>query len=431
VLSAIKKQIYFYSNNQDSRTILKNSFSLLLIQGTNFILPLLILPYLIKTIGLEKFGMVSFAQSFVSYFIIFIDYGYNFTATREISISRSDKIKVENIVCTVLLTKLILTLISFILLVFAISTITYLSKTPYLYYFSFFLVIGQAIIPTWFFQGVEKMKYLTYVNLISKILFTILIFVLITKPEHYLYITLLLSLGNIISGIIGLWIIRKKFEIHFHFPKSYNLKKELANGWYTFISNFSINAYINSNLLILAFYSSPIVVGYYSIIDKITYALRQLLTVFFQATYPQACKCALESHQKLKNFFKQYFLIFAFFIFILCAICFINADFITLKLTGNSSSEISALFRISSCIPIIICLNIPAFQTLLAYNFQKSYMVILFSGSLLNIFLNMILARYFSAVGTSVAVICTELFITVGLYLILNLRHSQFNLIKK
>jgi len=71
----------------------------------------------------------------------------------------------------------------------------------------------------------------------------------------------------------------------------------------------------------------------------------------------------------------------------------------------------------------------PAYQTLLAYNFKQSYSAILTIGSVLNIILNFILSYTFSTTGTAVAITITEIFITAGLYLVLEVRHSRFSLI--
>jgi len=413
----------------EGKTILSNFFSLSVIQGTNFILPLIVLPYLIKVIGLEKFGLVAFAQAFMSYFIIFTDYGFNLTATREIATNKDNDAKLHAIVNNTLLTKIILCVISFLVLLLIVSFSPYFSQYSSLYYWAFLLVAGQVFIPTWFFQGIEQMKYLTYINFVAKIIFTILIFILITKPADFIYVPVMYSLGNIISGILALGIMYKKFNIHFIYPPGFSFIEQLKKGWYVFISNFSINAYINSNLFILGLFASNIVLGYYSIADKILYAFRQILNVFFNATYPQACQKILISHFELRRFYRKYFYPFLSLIFLLCLALFILAEPLTIFLSGRNVPEIIFAIRLLSFVPVITCLNIPAFQTLLAYNFQKSYMTVLASFSIFNILLNLLLAPIFSMTGTAISIIVTETFITAGLYVVLVMRHKEQTII--
>ena len=414
---------------KEGKTILRNLFSLSIIQGTNFLLPLLVLPYIIKVIGLEKFGLVAFAQAFMSYFIIFIDYGFNLTATREIALNKNDNPKLVSIVNTILQTKIILCLLSFLVLLLIVFFFPYFSQHSSLYYCSFLLVVGQVLIPTWFFQGIEQMKYLTYLNLVAKIIFTILIFILITKPNDFVYIPVFYSLGNIVSGIAALAIMHKKFNIHFSYNPDFRFLEELKKGWYVFLSNFSINAYTNSNLFILGLFASNIVLGYYSIADKILYAFRQILNIFFNATYPQACQKANINHLELRRFFKKYFYPFLIVIVLLCLILFLLAGPITVFLSGREVPEIIFAIHLLSFVPVITCLNIPAFQTLLAYNFQKSYMMVLATFSILNVILNLLLAPAFLITGTAISIILTEIFITVGLYLVLTIKHKQQTII--
>jgi PST family polysaccharide transporter len=333
------------------------------------------------------------------------------------------------IVSSTLITKFLLTFVAFLFLITTVYSIDSFSKNSSLYYISFLLVVGQAVMPTWFFQGMEKMQYLAYVNFFAKVIFTILIFLVISEESDFIFVPLFLSLGNMVSGILALCIMHKKFGIKFIIPAQYSFQKELIKGRYTFLSNFSINAYINSNLLILGFFATPVVVGFYSIADKMVYALRQLLTIFFQASYPHVCKLALKSFSGLKDFFRKYFFPFSLLVLLLCIVCFFSADFITKMVTGHYIPEVRLLLQLISFIPMIICINIPAFQTLLAYNLQKSYMIILVLGSLLNILLNILLANLYSANGTAIALIITEIFITVGLYFILKARHRKYSFI--
>ncbi len=413
----------------EKKSIYNNFFALTLIQGTNFVLPLLVLPYLIKTIGFHNFGLVSYAQALMSYFIIFTDYGFNLNSTRDISFLRDEADKVTEIVWTTFLTKFFLCVLAFVALILVVSFSSHFKAESQLYYLAFMLVLGQVLIPTWFFQGMEKMKYLTFINLVAKIIFTILIFGFIKQPGDYKYVTVLYSLGNVISGVVAIYIMHTKFGIPFSYPRSYNLLTELRKGWYVFLSNFSINAYTNSNLFILGFFTNGTIVGYYSIAEKVIYALRQILNIFFQATYPQACKQALQGISYLRSFFKKYFPLFAAAIFAAGIVCFLLADVITQVLCGTLIREVSFLIRLTCFVPFIICLNIPAYQTLLAYSFQKSYMAILTTGSVLNIVLNAFLAKQLASTGTAIAVISTELFITAGLYLVLHLRHRSFSLL--
>jgi PST family polysaccharide transporter len=400
-----------------------------IIQLTNFLLPLIILPFLIRIIGIEKVGIIALAQALMTYFIIIVDYGFNLTATRDIAHHRHDLRKQSEIVSRVLILKFSLAILCFILLTVLLVSIPKFSVNARVYFWSFLLVMGQVLIPTWFFQGIEKMKYLALINVSGKIVFVLLIFFFIRVPDDYLYAIVFLSLGNIVAGIIGLWIMFTRFSIHFILPRKEELKFELYNGWFVMISNFSINAYINSNIFILGMFTNNVIVGYYSVADKILYALRQVLNLFFQATYPQACKQVQAGHQQLVLFFKKHFVPFLAGVALICFITSFAAPAISQLFLKKQENMIVHMIRLLCLVPVIVCCNIPAYQTLLIYHFQRSIMKILITGALLNICLNIFLARFFQVNGTIAAVIITELFITLGLNGILISRHPSYKLL--
>ncbi|WP_083761127.1 oligosaccharide flippase family protein [Thermoanaerobacter italicus] len=87
--------------NSNIKRLITNIFSLSLLQIANYVLPLLTVPYLVRVLGPEKYGLISFSQAFIQYFILLTDYGFNLSATRKISIYRDDKEKISEVSCII------------------------------------------------------------------------------------------------------------------------------------------------------------------------------------------------------------------------------------------------------------------------------------------------------------------------------------------
>ena len=145
------------------------------------------------------------------------------------------------------------------------------NEDSYVYILTFGMVIGYMLFPTWLFQGLEYMRYTSILNIIGKIVFTVLIFTLIN------------SLGYILVGILGIYIALTKFNIKITIPSIRDIKYHLREGWYVFISTIAINMYTTTNTFLLGLLTNNTLVGYYSIAEKIILAVNGLLNPISQA----------------------------------------------------------------------------------------------------------------------------------------------------
>lgn len=406
-----------FINKIRKNKLFENFIYLTGLQIFNYILPLITLPYLIKVLQPEKFGLTIYAQTVMLYFIVLIDYGFNITATRRISIYKEDSKKISEVFNNVISTKLFLLLFSLFTLTLMFFFIPKFNNNWVLFLFTSGVLIGQVFFPLWLFQGLQDMKYLMYFNFLSRIIFTVLVFVIIKSPSDFVFVNLLNSLASIFIGILSIYFVKRKYNIVLKISGIKNIISELKDGWMVFLSNFSIQIYMSSNLIILSVYSNDTTIGYYTVAEKVILIIRQLLSVFSQVIFPHVCQ--LTSNFKLIiKFFKKAYLPFVLSIFLLCVFSFLFAGEIVFLLTGNKINDIVNLIRILSFVPFIVCLNIPAYQTLLAYNYKNLYSKILIFGAFISLAFNFILAYFYNAYGTALSVVLTEFFITSGLIIV-------------
>ncbi|HIP27439.1 MAG TPA: flippase, partial [Flavobacteriaceae bacterium] len=326
---------------------LKSNFlALSFLQATNYLLPLITLPYLIQVLGIEYFGLLAFATAVIAYFAILTDYGFNLTATKEISLHREDKNKIIEIYSSVMSIKFILLIISFLILCTLVFTFQRLAEHWEIYLLTFGSVLGQVLFPIWVFQGMEKMKYITYLNIVSKLIFTIAIFVFVQQQSDVYLVPLFFSLGSIIAGLLSLYLIKQDFNIKFQLQKQETLKFYLIDGWHVFLSRFYVSLYTTTNVLLLGLFTNNLAVGYYSIVERIVLAIGGMFQPLNQTIYPYLVKKQKECFTTFVQFLKKISIIFLLTssFFILLAEYFV--DELVLLIHGEHNLQISFLLSI-------------------------------------------------------------------------------------
>ena len=377
------------ANTEDKKRLLSNFFSLSVLQVFTYVLPLLTLPYLVRVLGTENFGLVMFAQSFIIFFNILVDYGFNLSATREVSINRESKEKLTEIFSSVMSIKLILIGISFAILSIIIFSFDNFSDHVDLYYLTFLLVIGHALFPIWYFQGLEKMKYITIVNITSKLIFTIAIFIFIQNEADYILVPILNGLGFIIGGLLSLWIVRKDFKQGFQLQSFKILTMYFKDSSQFFLSRLSSVGYSNINTFLAGILLSPVFVTYYYLADKVVSVILSLFSPVVQTIYPYLAK--------KYNFM---FLIRLLSILMLASLFivslgFLFTDLISIILFDEINSIFKNLFHvILPIIPISILYVMLGAPLLLARGFKKEFNLSIIYGFVIHLLLLSILYYY-------------------------------------
>lgn len=416
MISRIKQII----TKKEYKTILENIASLTGLQFASYILPLITLPYLTWILGPELFGLTQYAISLITYFQFFTDYGFNLSATRELAIIKSDKDKVSTIFNSVMFIKIILCLVSFLILLLIITFIPKFKQDQLVYLLTFGMVIGYVLFPTWLFQGMEYMKYTSILNIIGKLLFTILIFILIHKPSDYLLVPVINSLGLITVGILGIIIAIKKFEIKIKIPPLNEVKYHLKEGWHVFISTIAINMYTTTNTFLLGLLTNNTLVGYYSIAEKIIMAINGLINPISQALYPFISRSVNNDKKTSILFIRKITKIMAIIGLLLSGSLFIFAKYIILILFGQTYAPSIILLQIMSIIPFVVSLStIFGIETMLTFNYKKEFTGIVMLGGLIDIILGILLIILLKEVGIAISFVVTESFITLSMFLFL------------
>ncbi|MFH1727516.1 MAG: oligosaccharide flippase family protein [Pseudomonadota bacterium] len=285
---------------KDKKRLVENFLSLSALQVATYLFPLITLPYLVKVIGSAKYGVVAFAWSFNMFFQILIDFGFDLSATKDLSIYRDNKQKISELFSSVMVIKLILTLTSFIILITVILLIPKFRDEKTIHIYSFLMIVGLSLFPAWFFQGLEKMKYITVLNILMKTIFLILIFIFIKKESDYVYIPLLSAIGEFVALFVAFYEIFKRFKIKFYFPKYSTLIFYFKGSLQFFLSRISVSFFNSSSVFVLGFFVQENVLGCFAISQKLYGMLKSSYQPIVRTLYPYI------AHKRNVLFFQYY-----------------------------------------------------------------------------------------------------------------------------
>jgi len=289
------KNIY---TNKKYAYIKENFFSLAFLQLFSMLMPLIVLPYIINVFGYELYGVIILAITFISYFQSITDYSFKITATRDITLNKQSNFRLSVIYSKVMIIKTFFLFISILLIIIAVSYYPVFYEFKYVFYLTILSLLGNYLFPDWFFQGIEKMKYITIINVIVRLFFTVLIFVFIKEKGDYLLYPILQGMGLITAGIVGQLTLYKRCEIRFYRIRRRHLVKSVKSNFPVFINQVFPMFYNNTTSLILGVFESNFLLGVFNAVKKMIELIVTMIGVFSRVFFPVL--------NVKKNMFKMY-----------------------------------------------------------------------------------------------------------------------------
>ena len=409
----------------------ENIISLFTIKGLEYILALITFPYLVRILQVENFGAVVFTQGIIQYFVLFTDYGFNLLGPKEIA-QHDNTEERGKIFASIFGAKLILLLVSTIIFICMIIGIKYFKNIDIaLYSVVYIMVVGNVIFPIWFFQGIQRMRYITIVNIIGRIFSVVCIFYYVRDPSDYILAGFFQAIVPIIAGFCSWIILWKSYREVFILPKYQDIKLVFIDAWEIFTSTIAINLYTASNIVFLGILTNNTVVGYFSGAQKIISSINGLISPITQAIYPYVSKLANNSKIDTLNFLRKVILVLGGGNLIGSILIFIFAEWVVDLLLGDGYEQSILLLRILSFLPFIISLsNIFGIQTMLVFGMKKQFNKILLSAAIINTIIVLPMIYFYQAIGVSISMTITEIFVTLTMYFVLKKNSINF-IIKK
>jgi len=288
------------------KRIVKNMTALGVLQIANYLIPLLVLPVVSRVLGVTLFGTVGYAQNIVSYLTLLVNFGFEYSATRQIALAGDDKEKKRQLFWAVITAKTGLLVLSFVILAFLPLFIERVACDPRLYIYTALTNIGIVFFPTWYLQGEQQMDKMAWANFFTKLLGALLVIAIVREASMYRWYPLLLSVSSIFVGIGAMIYVVRHFEIGRYVYTREAMKEVLQAGAPIFINNVFISLYTTVNMTLLGGFATDEMIGYFSAAQRLIIALNMVVVLpVSTAIYPEMSRRFEASRAEGMQFFKR------------------------------------------------------------------------------------------------------------------------------
>lgn len=334
------------------RTLFSNTIMLYIMKLSGYVFPLLTFPYLTRVLDPAGYGLVTYSDSIMTYFMLLVDFGFLLSATRSCALNRDDKAKLSDIGSAATQAKFFLAAGGFLILAVLVLTVDVFREMALFLVLSYLSVFLNAFIPDFLFRGLERMDQITYRFLLSRLIYTASIFVFIHSPSDYLWIPILNMVTNVFIVVWSWMILIRKFDIHPRVVPFKLMWESLRESLPYFFSRIATTAYSSTNVLLLGFYFNTSQLAMFTAPNNLITKGRGMFSPISDSIYPYMVK------SKNYKLLKKILLILMPLIFAGCVVLFIFADFFVELLCGSQYADAVPVFR--AMIPLLF-LTLPIY----------------------------------------------------------------------
>ena len=400
------------------------------LQGLNYIIPLVTLPYLVRVLGIGPFGLISVAQAFAAYFVILTDYGFNFSATRRIAQKHDDLAAVSEIFSAVITIKAAFMVFGLCIMVLILRLVPHFRPDAAVYAVNYGTVIGSVLLPTWLFQGLQDMRTIAILNGITKLASACLLFVFVHSSRDYLVAAALPPLGVLVSGIAGLWICLGRLDLHYKFPRYSQIQEQLADGFHLFVSSASITLYTNTNVFLVGLLAGNVQAGYFSAAEKVVRGVQALLGPITQAIFPHVSAMKAQSKERALQFLRKTLQVVGAFSLVSSIGLLVFARPVALIIFGSKAAGSIPTLRWIAVLPFVVAVsNILGIQTMIPFRLDRQLSRIYITAGILSLFLSVPLIMRLGSQGAGISVTVIEVLIVLSMWRVI--RGHGINLLRQ
>lgn len=388
-------------------------------QFGNYILPFLIIPFLINKLSLNVYKDFVIIQTLVIFFAVLLNYGLDLFGVRYISTNKYNKKKCEVFLIISIISRLLVFLIASIFLIISLSFLTQLS---FVYWsLSFFWLSSFVIQLNWYFQGMGDFNRITLYGLFPKLILYPFVFIFVKgNTDAWIYL-FLCGLANYISNLSMLVHLFITFETVRIPIKRLKIKVLMffKRGWYIFLSQASVSLISYANVFILPLILDTKSFVVFSTADRIVKVLSITTTPILNVLFPYISE--LVHKDKIRAFsIISRVSVYSIFIFIFCYSIYIycGGDIIMIVFPKVYNELNYALSFLLFNVIFVFLNNLYGTQIGLNMGKDKSFSRIILFNGVLSICLMIALGYFQGLHGTIITSVLVQISVLLSMFIL-------------
>ncbi|MCK8493755.1 oligosaccharide flippase family protein [Spirosoma sp. RP8] len=396
-------------------SIKKNYFYNNILLITQYIVPLIVFPYVSRVLGIEKIGILNWIDNTINYFIIISTLGLTLTGVREVSKVKNDKVELSKVFSELIILHTVITLMIVIIYMIVLLNNDKFIENKNIFFIGITKIVFNIFLIEWFFKGLEDFKYITNRSIAIKLIYVILILIFVKNENDYTVYYIITCLTYVVNSVVNIVYAKKYILFQLN---NINIKRHFRS--YTTIGLYIVltSMYTTFNVTFLGFVSTEASVGSYTTALKLYSIILGLFSALNSVLIPKLSYLITEREDSLfKDLINKSmnFIITMSFPIIFCGIAL--APQIINIIAGPGFERSIVCFKV--ILPLIFIVGIAQIlsnQILIPINKDKQLAYISFIGAFIGVTLNILLVRVYKEIGTALVVVVSEICVTVMLY---------------
>lgn len=390
-----------------------NSFWMLVLKVFSTVLPMVSLPYVTRILSKESYGEFAVALNIVAYMQTAVEYGFTLTGAKKIA-TKQYKDEHNYLHTTIFLSRIALCTLAGIIALFIIWAKRDSPTICACIMILFMYVISVVFQQNWYYQGIQQMKTIAIINIISSMASFVLIFLFVKKENDVYLYSFLYVINYIISGFAGYVVAKVKFKLKFIRVGFKAVFQELKDGWYLFLSSSFTKVFGGIGITCLGIYCLEGEVASYAAISKIPTVITLTYSAFSQSLYPKMCESFSKSEKDgIRTAIKFGIPITMIFVVPCMLIAMLNRILVYIAFGVQYVNDSRILIPLMIWTVLGLINNLLGIQVLVASGHEKQYSKAFVLSGILMILITICFIRIAGGMGAALAAMTAEGILTI------------------